>query len=106
MTFTLTAVKQHSKADELYKDCYCYDDEYVTAEPLVHQTTETIDRLFEFHKADPPQAVKIDFSRHCQDLELDDQSILVYMFTINQDEDGTTYSVNPNAPAHNAGSLG
>lgn len=105
-THTIIALKNHPRADDFYKNCYCYDDEYVTAEPLVHQTTEVIDRLFTLQGKEPPNTVGIDF---CLDArragwdysnEMEKDSVVVYLTAGELDEDGSTYIVNPFYPEH------
>ena len=46
---TLTARLHHPGAGAKYHDCYCYDDAFTTAEPLIHETTATIQYLLSCH---------------------------------------------------------
>ena len=101
-THTIVARKNHPKADEFYNDCYCYDDQYVKAEPLIHQTTATIDKLFTLQGLDAPKAVNIDF---CLDAKAagwlydgNPDVVVTYLTEALRELDGTTYIVNPFFP--------
>lgn len=101
MTFSITALKRHPKAKENWKDCYCYDDEHVIAEPLVHQTTNVIDELFTLHGLEKPEVVRIEFSAQVQGngWSTDDKdAVIVYLHSPQSKDEGTSYIVNPLNP--------
>ena len=101
MTFTLTAIKNHPTAKEMYQDCYCYDDEHVTAEPLIHQTTDVIDELFTMQGLDKPEAVRIEFAAQVQGngWSTDDKdAAIIYLNSGEEVNGGTSYIVNPLFP--------
>ena len=101
MTFTLTALKNHPKAKEMYQDCYCYDDEHVTAEPLIHQTTEVIDQLFTLQGLPAPEVVRIEFAAQVQGngWSTDDKdAVITYLNSPQTENEGTSYFVNPLFP--------
>ena len=101
MTHTITALKRHPKATEAWQDCYCYDDEHVTAEPLVPQTTDTIDELFVLQGLDKPEVVRIEFAERVEGngWTTDDQdAVIVYLNSAEAVNDGTSYIVNPLFP--------
>ena len=102
MTYTITALKRHPKATEAWQDCYCYDDEHVTAEPLVQQTTETIDDLFVLQGLDAPEVVRIEFAAQVQGngWSTDDKdAVIVYLNSAEPVNGGTSYLVNPKPPS-------
>ena len=101
MTYTITALKRHPKATEEWQDCFCYDDEHVTAEPLVHQTTEVIDDLFVLQGLDKPEVVRIEFAERVEGngWSTDDKdAVIVYLNSAEAVNDGTSYIVNPLFP--------
>jgi hypothetical protein len=57
----ITARLNHPDAGDLYKDCFCYDDaeQGLIAEPLVHQTTAVIHKLF---GGQAPEVITLTFS--------------------------------------------
>lgn len=88
--FNLSAQLQHPKAPALYQDCYCYDDAEhgVFAEPLIHQTTATLQKLISAQ----PQRIRLSFSKHQQP---DWQGTIVRLDYVEGDPDGSDYAVTP-----------
>ena len=99
-TFELLAVKNHPKAEQAWKDCYCYDDQFVTAEPLVHSTTAVIDALFTMQDLEAPSAVTIEFGDKLGEWITKDYNngALIQLFKAESADDGTNYVVNPLLP--------
>ena len=91
---TIVATKDHPKAPKIYKDCYCYTDEHVEGEPLVHQTTAVIEKLFEWQDLKAPDAVEISFTAHDPE-RFDKHNPVLYLHHMEPDEDelGCTYIV-------------
>lgn len=89
-TFNLKARLNHSQAPALYQDCYCYDDELhgVFAEPLIHQTTATLQKLISAQ----PQHIHLSFSEKQQP---DWQGTIVRLDYVEGDPDGSDYRVTP-----------
>ena len=103
MTFTLTALKHHPNAPELYQNCFCYTDDHVTGEPLVHQTTDVINQLFTLQGLDAPDAVRIEFCTNLNDSgwgadNSSPEPAIVYLNSASPNGEGTLYITNPLYP--------
>ena len=99
-TFTLLALKNHPQAEQAWKNCYCYTDEFVSGEPLVETTTAVIDALFTMQDLPIPEAVTIEFGDKLGEWITKDYTngALIQLFKAESANGGTNYVVSPLLP--------
>ena len=95
---TITARLNHPEAADLYKDCYSYSDDHVQGEPLVHQTTEVIHKLF---GGRAPEVITLTFSAAGDPAWKQEPHPVAFLHHPTPDTDGvggTTYICDPVHP--------
>jgi hypothetical protein len=96
----ITARLNHPDAGDLYKDCFCYDDaeQGLIAEPLVHQTTAVIHKLF---GGQAPEVITLTFSSEGDPQWKQEEHPIAFLHHPTPDTDGTsgtTYICDPVHP--------
>lgn len=111
MTFSFVGRLDHPLASDIYRHCYCYDDQVagVYAEPLVAQTTAVVQFLFGSAHPDDvsqfnlygkhvPQKVRFDFAADLAAVQGNDSDLIVCLDFLESDGDGSTYAVTALSP--------
>lgn len=106
----IRAQRNHPDTGEIYAGCYAYDDQFTTAEPLVHCTSELIDHAVACLEAtrpgaqatrqwSPPPAVQLDFSDRIDQFDLEPHTaVLLELSFTKQDGEMSIYNADVIGP--------